>query len=1021
MPLLEYPFATGIDQRTRQEYVDGNGAWLNLENIRVPKTGGADKRYGFTALAVSRLGASARSAGHRLLSDGLNPVVLDGTTVDAYSVGAATNINHGKVPEAVFSLRDLPTMGKAGTVEDIEYCNGYFCVSSITTVSGTSYASAVVMDATTNTVVHGPYLFGTFTNLLVCSYSNYFVAVKCDTTGTAIYTMYFDTTAPASGWTAIGTVTSSWSAGPTKVGVCSMTDRVAIVYATGSGTNRTSVATWNILGSVDSTTIATASTTPDGVDIDIGPSSDTLWVTWNQGTAVKVCGLTPTNLSVVLATSATILTATSSSPYPKICASSDTVSKARCMAYDYYAYDRIRIGGVQITAGAAAADGTAKLVANALPIGKPFARGGRYYCLTMTGNNSGTTTYQGGAVIVDWTDDVTWIRPVCVIDSGLASSPVDICGKCVASSSSTKRYLTVNLKRSSVANAAQMVELDFASTDRWQPVAHGNSTYLGGGVTGYFDGRQFHEAGFIQRPPKITTATSGTGITLSSGARYVAVYEAIDADGNLTISGVSDPSDVVTCSNKTITVTSQPATMTYRQDSNGLALATSRVVFYRTTDNGGTPPYYRLTVLDNDTATAATVSYSDTTSDATLSANAKLYEQPGVTGTALDRRCPPGLRHIVSYNGMLVGACGSNIWHSGQPVVGEQPWFNPVFQIPIEGEGDITGLWVMDGTLFVAKRRGIWSIAGDPPSDNGVSGGLGSPRRLSVDCGCIEQRSIVSTSMGVFFQSERGIELFSRAQTVEWIGESIQDEIASRPYVMAATLDPGEVLVYFELASGVTSGLVTGTGRTLVFDLSLRKWVSIDRRKDQAGTADKPAQSACMTYTGSAWRYTWMDAAGYVYQENQSSYLDPGSAWVTKLAESAWAKINVTPFKTPMVQGEQMLERVVLMGKYATDSNQAIALGYDYSTSYSTATTYTRAAIAAITTGTGGAGTLPNLHLQHNGHDDAGACMAVRAKVYDVTPTGGTVGTGQGSVWTSIAFQIKPTRDDGYLLPDGAA
>ena len=83
------------------------------------------------------------------------------------------------------------------------------------------------------------------------------------------------------------------------------------------------------------------------------------------------------------------------------------------------------------------------------------------------------------------------------------------------------------------------------------------------------------------------------------------------------------------------------------------ALKGGTEVLARTLD-GGAAPYYRVGTLINDT-TSATQAFTDNVTDATLAANAKLYEQPGVAGTSQDRRAPPFFSAITNYNGMLVG------------------------------------------------------------------------------------------------------------------------------------------------------------------------------------------------------------------------------------------------------------------------------------------------------------------------------------------------------------------------------
>jgi len=1007
--LIEFPFATGIDQRTRPEYVDGSQSWLTLENIRARKAGGGDKRYGFSVYDTGTRMSGSRTAGRRMFVDARGLVTTDGSTLDAYSGAAAVSTSRGRLPEASMRIIDMPTPSLVTYAEDVEYCNGYLCTVSLgITAAGTYSVIATVTDATTGAIVKGPESVNSsgFSGI-VCSYGVYFMYLKYTPGTTTLDVMYLDTTNAttiAAGWTAAGgSVSAAVNNSFGNIAACSMSDRIAIAFKLSAGTNRLGIKTWNIAGQVESTTVNTSSVTPGAVDICIGDTADTLWAAWSETTTIKAIGLTPTSLASVLGTTGTLVNTTASDCIPRIAAASTTASTARLLTLDTDSDGSFSWStSFTITAGAVVTTGSANIYPGLQFAGRPFSRSDRFYCHMAEYNNY--TSY-----LVDFTEDVDWVRPVLAVEPSLPTVSWLAISK-VVTTSSGKRYMTHNVKRSSVVYASRLIEIDFTSTDLWQPAVFGNSTYLSGGVLGYFDGVRFTEAGFLYRPKKPVTSTSGTGVTFTTGVRYVAVFESVDADGNLVWSGVSDPSDALTCSNKTVSVKTQAMAATYRMESGGLSLSPLRVVIYRTLDNGGTPPYYRVGVVDNTTSQTV-VTYSDTTTDTTLASNAKLYTQPGILGAAQDRRAMPGPLAIVSFNGMLVGCVGNTLWHSGQPVAGEAAWFNPIFQVPVEGEGDITALAVQDGTLFAFKRTGIWAVSGEPPSDNGASGGLGAPRRLAVDVGCISQRSVVTTSLGTFFQSERGLEMLTRAQSVEWVGEAVQDEIVARPYIMAATVDHVESLVYFELSSGLTSGVVSGTGRGLVYDLSLRKWISTDRRTNNAGTADTPAQSACMVYNGTDWAYAWLGADGKVYRET-SSYLDPNSAWVTKAAESAWAK-------GPGTQATMRLENVKLLAKYATDSNVAVSLAYDYATSFQSARTFTRSEIAALAAGTGGAGTMPNVHLQHDGHDDGGQTMAVRARIADATPTGGTVGTGQGAVWTGLAFEVTP-MEGGYELPDGA-
>ena len=51
-------------------------------------------------------------------------------------------------------------------------------------------------------------------------------------------------------------------------------------------------------------------------------------------------------------------------------------------------------------------------------------------------------------------------------------------------------------------------------------------------------------------------------------------------------------------------------------------------------------------------------------------------------------------------------------------------------------------------------------------------------------------------------------------------------------------------------------------------------------------------------------------------------------------------------------------------------------------------------------------------------HDDA-RCEAVRVQLQDVTPSTGSIGTGQGATWIALAFEIVP-QTGAYGLPDAS-
>lgn len=936
--ILRTPLGLGLNETTRPELVEFGSKNLRGENIRQPQTGEASTRYGFAALTNS---GSIPSLGNRLLSDRDTIVrILDDSTsfqggiVSAYDTKASRWWQLGaRISQCLQRLIPVAATGTTSQIEDVAYANGYFCVSWLATkTSSANYSFAAVINATTGALVSGPVQVGTVSTtngppLLVVD-STYFILVRADSSANTITASYLDTVngaAIANGWTAMTDLATDYVHGSgADYAVCSLphatNHRAAVAYANNSGgTDRLTVKTFNVASGVLQTkTVGTSSTNPIGVDVQ-GSIGDTLWAAWNESGAAKMIGLNPTTITSVTATTATIITAATQNVTLHILPSSNA-GQGRLWSNDSNGTMQSHNRGFQISAGAAAPNGSQGTIYGVRAVTRPFLYQGQSYIHVIVGD---TANSQQQVILVDWSDDAaTYVRPVGNPSPGLGtvSNKGRQCS-CVAGPTAGLFYSGLGILKSSVATAASIVEYDFTSTNRWQPCAHAGTTFLSGAITMALDGRRCAEVGFLCRPRTPTTATSGTGITATTGWRYICVYEEVDARGDWNVSGLSTPSaSTGAVANKTVTATTNPLVVSNRIASTSAQTSSLRVAFYRTLDNGGIPPYYRLGTIISDPS-SATVDYVDTTTDADLALASKLYAQPGVNGSSQDRRAPPGLGMLVSYNGMLVGATGTTVWSSSQSVDGEAVWFNPVWQVPVPGEGDITALAVMDGTLFVFKRSEIYAIVGDAPSDNAASGGLGNPRRVAAEVGCIESRSVCTTALGIFFQSDRGIELLSRSQTVQWIGQHLQRTLDAYPVVTSATVDPGGETILIECAAGESAGRVTGAGRTLVFDIALNDWISTDRRTSVTGTADAPSQSACAIYTGSAWRYAWLTTGGRVHYEDRTTYLDANGSFVVPLVETAYFNA---------FQNEQRVYLASILFERYTAAGLKVETAYDY-------------------------------------------------------------------------------------------
>jgi hypothetical protein len=1003
--LVQFTFAGGIDQSIRDEVLDPLASFKVLENVRAPTKGGADKRLGFSALSSLRLDATTRASGRKMFANGNEICVIDAdSTIDSYSTALGCSVNRGRVSECSLAMRDAPSGGGTSsiTVTDARKVGNYVAYTYMAPTTALWECFVVLLDATTGTVVRAPELLftaGAESYGQLAGYDPYIWCWFVELGSATIKYQLLDTssaTTVQAGW--LGSVSAITDLGGVGLAVAveSLEDRIAIAYAnTSGGASRLTVKTFTAASTspTETATVNTSSVTPDTVGLQ-GSNADTLWVAWNETTNVKLKGLTGNSLATVKASTATALTTLGVAPARVYPISSDTAGAVRVISSRS---DMIQMKDCTTAAGAVTPAATTYVVTSALTASLPFKVDGRYYQAVRPYKGAGAD--QDVCIVCDMSDTYAtsnaWLRPVANIAPGLIGSQWQGCAW--VSASSTEKWLPVSIASTGTVYALSFARLDFASPTRWQTVSHGEATYLSGGILGAYDGVKVVESGFMHAPAQPVIASTATAGSLTGTFRYVATYERVDANGNWHVSGVSEPISSGAVVAKQVDVSVRALTI-----SSHISAAddpTQRVSLWRTAGTTGEPPYHYVSSKSN-TAVSISVTFNDTTAD--VSGNALLMGTGALPGTGAqqDRRAPPGLSCLVSYNGMLCGSDGETVWYSGQLVTGEAPWFNPAFQVPCSGGGDIMALAAHDGTLYVFKRDRVFALAGEPPSDNGAYGGLGTPSRLGVDVGARLPVTCV-TNMGIFFVSDRGVELL-RGRQVDFIGDQIRDTFPNYPNVTAITFDAASSCVLVECAAEMTDGEAGGDGRTFVYDTRTAVWRSIDRRTalSTVPVTDAPAQDACVVWTSAGYRYAWLHSSGVVHIESRDDYLD-GTRWVRKYGKTASVKLSG-------IQGQQIMNRVLLLAKKSTRSDISMAASYDYDTSFQTAVAWTAGTLDTLSTALG------RVQVGHDLHNDAEG-QAVSVEIYDATPTGGTVSTGQGATWIALTFEGEPRANAAQL------
>jgi hypothetical protein len=1000
----------GIEEANRPELVDFGGSNLANENVRQDKRGGLTKRRGFGTLTTTTLDGGSLSTGKALVTLGktLSAVDSDGN-LRTYSPAADRWVAQNRAPECMPSRLPMPFAGGIPTAADAVHANGYI-VSVAFSLNLSTVAeynlTATVYDADESTVVRTDVFSvgGPDAGLF-----------RLAATGSTVLLVYSDTTDVGANDFAMLTlsvasaasINTGWSARvDSGVGNAALGTTAGTIDAVGTASEFivSYVGTGNTIRTiryntslVSQETLSTNSGAPATAVAITYDGSASLWIAFAVGTAGWLLQVSATSLATSTGSALNLITAGASIDKMGIASLSST--SARLLVYSgngaagaQHTYAR----SATIAAGFVTASGATRTAFRLSPVSRPWVYGSAVYVAMVPVGNASEENDDQMLFICDQTSDTGTTRVAAIVaPRQVVVRPFTFVGGGVAVS--TGKYIVpFASQRSSLVSttgaAFELALLDFTDTRRFRSSEFAECAYMAGGVASFFDGSRVDEAAFLVRPdPPVATVTATAGNPNTAGLRYIAIYQKTDSRGNVHWSAPSDPSNSVSPTSDRVNIVCTTLQLTQHHDASD-TYNPARIVLYRSGANGALP-YQRVTgdnISSNTIAdvrnnyAASTMTLVDDEADTT--ANASLYRQPGQVGTELQHQCPPACSLLYPYAGMLVGVAddGITLWYSAYRIPGEGVWWNDVFQLPIAEEGAITALAAMDGALFVFKRGAIFALAGSSPSGNGSDGGLGEYRRLACDVGCVDPRSVVVTSFGVFFQSERGIELLTRAQSVEWVGEPVQATLASFPVIVSATLDAADSVVRFECVASETLGDVSSTGVQLVYDLSLKQWVSVDKVTG-SGNASRSAQCAGMAYVSGGFKYCRLDSTGTLYYEraasDASAHLDTNQ-WVTALYETG-------NLKTGILQEQRVFNGQILFEQHSA-AGLKIETAYDFG-AYSAADDKTWAEAA----------TLSQTKLEMR---PKALRHAVRFRVSDTQPA--VVGTGKGFTFVGMSFDM---------------
>jgi hypothetical protein len=586
-------------------------------------------------------------------------------------------------------------------------------------------------------------------------------------------------------------------------------------------------------------------------------------------------------------------------------------------------------------------------------------------------------------------------RPIATIAPRIANSASPQWTKGIPTgfgSIDNRTYFTVGsvLSGTSTRLGLRAIEFSFQG-DRGSGVMLGENYYFAGGVPSCFDGQLVTELGFLHAMPGALglASANGAGAMTSTGVyTYYVVYQYLTAKGNIVRSAASIGTITLGATDNQVTVTMNNCSCTTRQDGDDGYNPPIGIQIYRNTNGGST--FYQLladVAVPASDPTIYSQTYLDQASDASISTLSS-FPAPVFpsSGGQLEAYCPPAFQKFVVYSSRLwgIGDDRRQLWYSS--VLGgdsrsstDKVRFNDNWIL--YAKDIITGLEVLDDALYVFTKSQILRIRGNGPNDSGMNNDFSNFDIVASDVGCTEPRSVLATHQGIFFQSVAGIYLLMRGGEPMYVGQSVEDALATYPTIKAVSL----VAAHNEIRFSCSTSETGSTGVTLVYNYNFKAWTIFDRYDTDQASATIPTVSAAVLLDGT---YYWSTKFGVVYKESTTSYLDDGQ-WVTLTIASAWARGSG-------IQGWARFRQVNLLAEEKDKHDIAISVGFDGSTAYDETHTYT--AMDRVTWST------PLLMAKYQiGHQKA---ATIRVKVNEAPPTGFAATTGQGPLLIGLQLEV---------------
>lgn len=962
------------------------GTLTTAENVCWDRSGRIQKRFGCTTLQFT--GGPSLS---RLIVRGNELACTDGTSIYSYVSGTGWT-SRGRFPEiAAEWYTSIDNVTGVASCDMAILSNGQ-AVEAWVNDKGSGSLYYQIRDTTTNTFVTTATLIstGVITGFRIVSSGNTWVIVYATTAGNI-------KCLTSTGTTTLRTdaqVTTYYSIDAVVIG-----SNFVVVYPTNAGNIR--LVSFSLVNApVQQATQQIVGETMYSVSIH-GAANEFLYMTWDDefpNYRLRFASANPTTL--VPTAASTLVTPYTGGTHTLV---RETASTCLVM------YSDISAGGYtqNLSVTNAGVKTVAQITPYIKPLSRPFAWGSRFYCVVATetlalGLTANPVT-TADSFLIDVTRDGSTgaCRLVAKIDTLTGGSYFYGFVTTACTVSSTVMSAAVPFQSSintgfwgGGKQGVRYVEMSKGAsvpTDAWRSVQVGQEAYIASGVLTAYDGVEGVGYGYphgpVIDPANSSIANVGGNMQTGAGAYlYSVTAERRSSVGVLHRSPVARSyslNSVAVGATGKVTLRVVPASLGQSSTNPG------HFPVYRSIHGGSTPqriaqePSFMTAV---DSGLGASVTFSDTSDDSSTGpALVALSTRPAIytTGGDLEDTQPPSCLTLTTYQNRIwmVAGDGLSVWFSKDASTnpGTAPGFYPTNALIFEKT--VTALCAMDDKLIVFAADTFWLVFGDGPAPNGQDSTY-DVAKVQTDVGCTNPRSVVSTPLGIMFQSARGLHLLTRKLEVNWIGRPIKDQLAAYPSITSA------VLVAAKNEIRWTANTSNGSaGIVLVYNYVEDQWSTFKYTLN--GVYGAPIADACM------WNgvYAFANTNGYVFTESSSSYLDNGASWVPITIETAWVS-SAGPL------AYQSVRNFALEGISNSNHDLTLSVGFDNETSYvQTATFLAGSTVTSI-------GPLESCQISIGTRRK---CQSIRFKIQDATPTSpGTypVGTGQGPSFDAIGLEV---------------